>query len=66
MVPSLMIVNVKQGTTNQVPVLLSKGDLGHKVREIQKYSDVGVDEFPHRNGLVYGMVAYRIASLLQD
>ena len=55
-VPSLMVVNVKQDATNQVPVLLSKGDLVHKVREVQQCSDVGGDGFPHRNRLTYVMV----------
>ena len=66
MVPSLMVADIKHDATNQVPALLSKCDLGHKVGEIQECSNVGVDGFPHRDQLAHGMVADRIAFLLQD
>ena len=35
MVPSLMVIDVKQNSSNQVLSLLSRSDLGHKIREVQ-------------------------------
>ena len=57
MVPSLMVLDIKHDATNQVLALLSKYDIGRKVREVQEYLDVECDGFPHRNQLAYGMVA---------
>ena len=66
MVPSLMVVDIKHNATNQVPALLSKCELGHKVREIRECSNMGGDGFPYRNQLAHSMVADQIAFLLQD
>ena len=57
MVPSLMVIDIKQNPSNQVLALLAKGDLGQEVREIQQRSNVGGDGFPHCYRLAHSMVA---------